>query len=60
MSLLVGIRKFISLCSADAMGLYVTLVVSTIDVCIGLRAKISNLEFRDTDLDSGDTQTNVT
>ena len=32
------------------MGLYVTSVVSTTDVSIGLEANISNSELRDTDM----------
>jgi len=36
------------------MGFYVTSVVSTMDDCMGLGAKISNSEIRDTDNAGGD------
>ena len=54
------IRNFRLLCSVDAMGLYITSALSTIDVSIGLGAKISNSELRDTDMVGGESQTNVT
>jgi len=59
-SLSAGIRNSRSLCSTEAMGLYVTSVVSTTDVCMGQGANKSNSELRDRDMIDGDSQTVTT
>jgi len=53
-SLSAEIRNSRSLCTADAMGLYITSVVSMTDVSIGLGANISNSELRDTNIVGSD------
>jgi len=60
LTLSAGIWNYRSLSSPDPMGWYITSVVSTIDVCIGLGAEMSKSELGDSDMFGGDSQTNVT